>query len=79
MFMSKFEGHICTSILERKSAFKYYFFLVVNVFLGSVMIGSAFEQLNAFLHQTANEYVFLLKMHIFNTGHLCYMHLMVGA
>lgn len=55
MFMSKFEGHICTSALERRSAFKYYIFLVVNVFLVSVTVGSALGQLSVFLHQSATE------------------------
>ncbi|KAJ3695669.1 hypothetical protein LUZ60_001046 [Juncus effusus] len=55
MFMSKFEGHISVSALERKSAFKYYFFLIVNVFFGSILAGAAFQQLNTFLNQSANE------------------------
>ncbi|KAJ4808079.1 ERD (early-responsive to dehydration stress) family protein [Rhynchospora pubera] len=55
MFMSKFEGHVCTSVLERKAAFKYYFFLVVNVFLGSVITGAAFQQLNTFIHESPDQ------------------------
>lgn len=55
MFMCKFEGFVCTSVLERKSAFKYYFFLVINVFLVSVIGGSALDQLNTFIHQSAND------------------------
>ncbi|XP_039167187.1 calcium permeable stress-gated cation channel 1-like [Eucalyptus grandis] len=55
MIMSKFEGFISLSSLERRSASKYYLFNLVNVFLGSVIAGSAFEQLNSFIHQPASE------------------------
>lgn len=51
MIMSKFEGYLSFSILERKAAAKYYYFMLVNVFLGSIVTGTAFEQLHAFLHQ----------------------------
>lgn len=57
MIMSKFEGFISLSSLERRAATRYYFFNLVNVFLGSIIAGSAFEQLNSFLKQSANEYV----------------------
>ncbi|XP_042478378.1 calcium permeable stress-gated cation channel 1-like [Macadamia integrifolia] len=55
MMMSKFEGFISLSALERKSASKYYLFLFVNVFLGSIITGTAFEQLRTFIHQSATE------------------------
>uniref|UniRef100_J3M5M2 CSC1/OSCA1-like 7TM region domain-containing protein n=1 Tax=Oryza brachyantha TaxID=4533 RepID=J3M5M2_ORYBR len=55
MFMSKFEGLISQSSLERRTAAKYYIFLFFNVFLGSIITGSALEQLKAYLHQSANE------------------------
>ncbi|XP_022986265.1 CSC1-like protein At3g21620 [Cucurbita maxima] len=55
MLMSKFEGFISRSSLERRSANKYYIFLFVNVFLGSIITGTAFQQLNNFLHQSAND------------------------
>ncbi|KAJ4975587.1 hypothetical protein NE237_000693 [Protea cynaroides] len=55
MMMSKFEGFISLSALERKSAAKYYLFIFVNVFLGSIITGTAFQQLNTFIHQSANE------------------------
>ncbi|KAJ3700893.1 hypothetical protein LUZ61_004598 [Rhynchospora tenuis] len=54
MTMSKIEGHTSLSGLNRKSAAKYYLFLFVNVFLGSVITGTAFQQLNSFIHQSAN-------------------------
>ncbi|KAA8520130.1 hypothetical protein F0562_014386 [Nyssa sinensis] len=54
MFMSKFEGFISISSLERRSAARYYLFNFVNVFLGSIITGTAFEQLNTFIHQSAN-------------------------
>ncbi|XP_016478025.2 hyperosmolality-gated Ca2+ permeable channel 1.2-like [Nicotiana tabacum] len=55
MLMSKFEGWESISALERRSASKYYIFNFVNVFLGSIIAGAAFEQLKTFLHQSANE------------------------
>ncbi|KAJ0962647.1 hypothetical protein J5N97_027769 [Dioscorea zingiberensis] len=55
MLMSKFEGFVSISALERRSASRYYLFLLVNVFLGSIITGTAFEQLDSFIHQSANE------------------------
>ncbi|KAJ7296905.1 hypothetical protein O6H91_Y092800 [Diphasiastrum complanatum] len=55
MIMSKIEGHVCLSMLERVTAVKYYYFMVVNVFFASVLTGAAFEQLNAFFHQAASQ------------------------
>ncbi|GAB4834805.1 hypothetical protein Ancab_033073 [Ancistrocladus abbreviatus] len=55
MFMSKFEGHVAVSALERKAASKYYYFMLVNVFLGSIVTGTAFQQLHAFLHESPTQ------------------------
>ncbi|GLT94075.1 hypothetical protein SLE2022_118350 [Rubroshorea leprosula] len=55
MLMSKFEGFISQSTLERRSATRYYFFQFINVFLGSIITGTAFQQLNNFIHQSAND------------------------
>uniref|UniRef100_A0A0E0L253 Uncharacterized protein n=1 Tax=Oryza punctata TaxID=4537 RepID=A0A0E0L253_ORYPU len=55
MMMSKIEGHTSLSGLDRRTASKYYLFLFVNVFLGSVITGTAFQQLNNFIHQSANK------------------------
>ncbi|OIV96794.1 hypothetical protein TanjilG_18254 [Lupinus angustifolius] len=55
MIMSKIEGHIALSTLDRKTSAKYYYFMLVNVFLGSIVTGTAFEQLHAFLHQSPTE------------------------
>ncbi|XP_015973605.1 CSC1-like protein At3g21620 [Arachis duranensis] len=55
MIMSKFEGFISTSALERRSATRYYIFQFINVFLGSIITGTAFQQLDKFIHQSANE------------------------
>ncbi|PNX93352.1 putative membrane protein, partial [Trifolium pratense] len=55
MIMSKIEGYIALSTLERKTAAKYYYFMLVNVFLGSIITGTAFEQLHAFLHQSPTQ------------------------
>lgn len=55
MLMSKFEGFTSISALERQSASRYYLFNFVNVFLGSVITGSALEQLKSFIKQSAND------------------------
>ncbi|KAL8462685.1 hypothetical protein ACS0TY_033636 [Phlomoides rotata] len=55
MIMSKFEGFLSISALERRSAFRYYIFNFVNVFLVSVIAGTAFQQLDTFLHKSAND------------------------
>ncbi|XP_068303861.1 CSC1-like protein At3g21620 [Pyrus communis] len=55
MVMSKFEGFSSVSALERRSATRYYIFQFVNVFLGSIITGTAFQQLDEFIHQSANE------------------------
>ncbi|KAM0926737.1 hypothetical protein ACQ4PT_003360 [Festuca glaucescens] len=55
MTMSKIEGHISLSGLDRRTASKYFLFLFVNVFLGSVITGTAFQQLDTFIHQPANK------------------------
>jgi len=52
VIMSKVEGYVSLSSLERRTASKYYYFMLVNVFLGSIIAGTAFEQLYAFLHQS---------------------------
>ncbi|PKU76974.1 DNA-directed RNA polymerase III subunit RPC2 [Dendrobium catenatum] len=55
MIMSKVEGYLSLSALERRAAAKYYYFMLVNVFLGSIIAGTAFEQLYSFLHQSPTE------------------------
>ncbi|XP_059661099.1 CSC1-like protein At3g21620 [Cornus florida] len=55
MLMSKFEGFNSISALERRSATRYYIFQFINVFLGSIITGTAFQQLNNFIHQSAND------------------------
>ncbi|XP_037496733.1 protein OSCA1 [Jatropha curcas] len=55
MLMSKFEGFISLSGLERRSATRYYIFQFINVFLGSIITGTAFQQLNNFMNQSAND------------------------
>ncbi|KAK4486325.1 hypothetical protein RD792_008996 [Penstemon davidsonii] len=55
MVMSKIEGHVAISVLERRTAAKYYYFMLVNVFLGSIVTGTAFQQLDAFLHHSATQ------------------------
>lgn len=58
MEMSKIEGHVAVSDLEAKSAAKYHLFLLVNVFLGSIVTGTALQQLKEFLNKSPSEYVF---------------------
>ncbi|KAF3792922.1 CSC1-like protein [Nymphaea thermarum] len=55
LVMSKVEGYIALSKLERKAADKYYYFMLVNVFLGSIITGTAFQQLHSFIHQPPTE------------------------
>lgn len=55
MMMSKVEGFISLSSLERRSAGKYHLFILVNVFLGSIITGTAFEQLNSFINEPPTE------------------------
>ncbi|KAG8486518.1 hypothetical protein CXB51_019994 [Gossypium anomalum] len=55
MIMSKIEGHVALSTLERRASAKYYYFMLVNVFLGSIVTGTAFEQLHSFLHQSPTQ------------------------
>ncbi|XBJ06851.1 hypothetical protein VPH35_012451 [Triticum aestivum] len=55
MYMSQFEGLISQSSLERRTASKYFIFLFFNVFLGSIVTGSALEQLDTYLHASAND------------------------
>ncbi|KAJ0979636.1 hypothetical protein J5N97_015110 [Dioscorea zingiberensis] len=55
MTMSKVEGFTSLSKLERRSASKYYLFLLINVFLGSIIAGTAFQNLDSFIHQSASD------------------------
>ncbi|CAA3028296.1 CSC1 At4g02900 [Olea europaea subsp. europaea] len=55
MTMSKIEGFISLSYLDRKSASKYHLFLLVNVFFGSIITGAAFQQLHKFANQAPSE------------------------
>ncbi|XP_052170871.1 CSC1-like protein At4g02900 [Diospyros lotus] len=55
MTMSKIEGFTALSSLDRRSAAKYHLFLLVNVFLGSIITGTALQQLKTFLNQSATE------------------------
>lgn len=57
LLMSKIEGLISLSSLEQRTAGKYHLFLLVNVFLGSIITGTAFQQLHNFIHQSPTEYV----------------------
>ncbi|KAL2495431.1 Calcium permeable stress-gated cation channel 1 [Forsythia ovata] len=54
MLMSKFEGFLSISSLERRSAMRYYIFNFINVFLVSVIAGTALQQLKSFIHKSAS-------------------------
>ncbi|XP_042063727.1 calcium permeable stress-gated cation channel 1-like [Salvia splendens] len=54
IMIAKLEGLLSISALERSSAFRYYIFNFINVFLVSVIAGTAFEQLDTFIHESAN-------------------------
>lgn len=49
MLITKLEGHLAISTIERRAAAKYYYFVVVNIFFGSILTGSAFQQLKTFV------------------------------
>ncbi|EPS74192.1 hypothetical protein M569_00556, partial [Genlisea aurea] len=55
MTMSQVEGLTSLSSLDRRTAGKYHLFVLVNIFLGSVLTGAAFEQLQKFLNQAPSE------------------------
>ena len=57
MTMSKIEGFTSLSSLDKRSAAKYYLFILVNVFLGSVVTGTAFQQLKMLIDKPSTEYV----------------------
>ncbi|CAO2823630.1 unnamed protein product [Amaranthus hypochondriacus] len=64
MMMSKFEGFESLSSLERRSASRYYMFNFVNVFLGSVVTGTAIEQLKTFVNQPPSKIFEIIGMSI---------------
>jgi hypothetical protein len=47
--LSKFEGHVSLSAIDRYCAIKYYVFVVINVFFGNVIAGSIFEQFKQYI------------------------------
>lgn len=47
--LTKFEGHVSKSKIEKYTGVKYFVFLVVNVFFGNVLIGSLFDQLRQYI------------------------------
>ncbi|KAK9051799.1 hypothetical protein SSX86_028427 [Deinandra increscens subsp. villosa] len=55
MIMSKFEGLLSISNLERRSASRYYLFNFFNVFLASVVTGTVLEQLDTFLKESVSK------------------------
>ncbi|CAA0815522.1 CSC1-like protein [Striga hermonthica] len=55
MIMSKIEGHSSHSAMDRRTAGKFHFFILVNIFFGSIITGAAFQQLDKFLHQPPSE------------------------
>ncbi|KAK9989868.1 hypothetical protein SO802_030107 [Lithocarpus litseifolius] len=64
MTMSKIEGFTSLSSLERRSAQKYHLFILVNVFLGSVVTGTALQQLHQFIGAPAGEFAKTIGMSV---------------
>jgi len=65
-YLAIIEGHISLSKIEQKAALKYYYFVLVNVFFGSILTGSAFQQLQSFVNSSSVvEYAFLFPNYIF--------------
>lgn len=56
MAMSQIEGFASLSALDRRTAEKYHLFILVNVFFGSVVTGTAFQQLQKFLNEPSTEF-----------------------
>ncbi|XP_024516363.1 CSC1-like protein At1g62320 isoform X1 [Selaginella moellendorffii] len=55
MILSKVEGHLSLSKLDRMAAAKHFYFMVFNVFFASVFTGSALQQLKLFLHKSPSD------------------------
>lgn len=66
-------GHVSYSKIEKNAAVKYFAFLVVNVFFGNVLIGSAFDQLRQYLAAPTTyaplsiTYMILFRIEIFRS------------
>lgn len=54
-YLAVFEGHVSYSRIEKHACINYLLFMLVNVFLGNVVTGSAFEQLKLFI-ETPTQY-----------------------
>ncbi|KAE8009682.1 hypothetical protein FH972_006106 [Carpinus fangiana] len=64
MTMSKIEGFISLSSLEKRSASKYHLFILVNVFLGSLIAGTALQQLKQFIEAPTGDFPKTIGMSI---------------
>ncbi|XP_062178269.1 CSC1-like protein At4g02900 isoform X1 [Alnus glutinosa] len=64
MTMSKIEGFISLSSLEKRSASKFHLFILVNVFLGSVIAGTALQQLKQFIEAPTGDFPKTIGMSI---------------
>ena len=56
MLMSKIEGFTSLSSLDRRSAAKYHLFILINVFLGSIVTGTALQQLEKLMNEPSTEF-----------------------
>ncbi|ONH93659.1 hypothetical protein PRUPE_8G244700 [Prunus persica] len=56
MIMSKIEGFTSLSSLDRRSAAKYHLFILINVFLGSIVTGTALQQLEKLMNEPSTEF-----------------------
>eukprot|EP00897_Mesotaenium_endlicherianum_P003744 jgi/Mesen1/3398/ME000192S02560 len=48
-FFASVEGHISFSRLQREASSRYFYFLIVNGFFGTVLTGSVLQQINSFI------------------------------
>jgi hypothetical protein len=47
--LTKYEGHVSYSKIDKYTALKYYVFMVVGVFFGNVLIGSLFQAFKQYI------------------------------
>ncbi len=62
--LSKFEGHVSLSAIDRYCAIKYYVFVVINVFFGNVIAGSIFEQFKQYIKAPPTYVLFFFPLFV---------------
>ncbi len=74
--LSKFEGHVSLSAIDRYCAIKYYVFVVINVFFGNVIAGSIFEQFKQYI-KAPPTYVLFFPPSLFISCFFCWSPLLL--